>query len=196
MHVTSVPGTPHLPLTHSQIPFHNDGMFRSEPPRYLILYCQIPSSRGGVTLFARGDKVVARLDQKARRILTVFSFRIQLGSLKASRRLVQKHPRDGMPVLLFGDPDISANLQISCSGKVQVSRILRVLRASLADPQVVCYRHSWKRHDLLVFDNFKLLHARTGYTGHRLLKRVELSASGPGHAASAVGAGGDPTLIR
>src|SRR5260370_37816717 len=38
------PGSPYLTLSRSAVPFHNDGAFRSMPPRYLILYCEEPGS--------------------------------------------------------------------------------------------------------------------------------------------------------
>jgi alpha-ketoglutarate-dependent taurine dioxygenase len=177
MQVESVPGTPYLTLTNSAVPLHNDGMFRWEPPRYVLLYCEMPGSRGGLTFFARGDRVAAMLDPRTRRILEVYSFRIQLGSLVARRRALQEHPRDGMPVLMLGDPSLATNFKVSIGGGIQADRILGVLRAILGDRRVVCYRHRWKRHDLLVFDNYKVLHGRTRYTGQRVLKRVEISAS-------------------
>jgi alpha-ketoglutarate-dependent taurine dioxygenase len=175
LQVRSVPGTPDLTLTSSEIPFHTDGTFRREPPHHVLLYCPIPSSRGGETLFVRGDQVVARLDPETRTSLTRSLFHIQLGAFSAKRRLLRKHPRDGTPVLLFGDPAISSELKLAATGKVPVDRVLDVLRAILRHPDMVCYRHRWKRHDLLVFDNYKVLHGRTRYRGDRLLKRVEMS---------------------
>jgi gamma-butyrobetaine dioxygenase/trimethyllysine dioxygenase len=173
-HVTTVANTPYLTLTNSAIPFHNDGTFRQEPPRYVLLYCAQTASRGGQTLFVRGADVIDRLDPAMRTMLGRASFHIDLETFRAKRKLLQKHPRDGTPVLLFGDPAISPKLHITAAGKTPVAPVLEALRAVLNDPSVICYRHRWKLHDLLVFDNYKLLHARTRYQGRRLLKRIEM----------------------
>src|SRR2546427_11437983 len=71
-------GSPHVTLTRSAVPFHNDGAYRRVPPRYLVLYCKIPPSRGGDTLLVRGDKAVLRLDPSTRNILKKRLFHITL----------------------------------------------------------------------------------------------------------------------
>src|SRR5260370_36203377 len=148
------------------------------PPRYLILYCEEPGSQGGQTLFARGDEIAGKLDPHTRGLLRRRRFRIGLNDLCAARRLLVKHPRDGTPVLFFGNPALAANLRVSAARGVPVGRVVAALQATLSDSRVICYRHHWKRHDLLVFDNFKVLHARTAYLGNRRLKRIEVSPRG------------------
>jgi alpha-ketoglutarate-dependent taurine dioxygenase len=171
----SLPDSPHLTLSKGAVPFHNDGAYRARPPRYLLLYCRTPGARGGETLFARGDQAVARLDAETQKVLARRIFRTQIDQFAARRRLVVMHPRTGIPVLFFGNPSLSAELQLTAAPTVPLKRILEAVQATVSDPELVCYRHRWKRHDLLIFDNYTLLHARTAYQGSRLLRRLEVS---------------------
>jgi alpha-ketoglutarate-dependent taurine dioxygenase len=174
--LTYAHGSPYRTLSRAAVPFHNDGAFRPSPPRYLILYCQTPGSQGGQTLFARGDEIVSRLDHSTRDLLRRKQFLTTLADSCATRRLLLKHPRDGVLVLFFGNPALTANLCVSAARGDPASHIVGSLQAILSDPRIICYRHHWKKHDLLVFDNFKVLHARTAYRGDRRLQRIEVGA--------------------
>jgi alpha-ketoglutarate-dependent taurine dioxygenase len=175
MDVKRVPDSEYVTLTRSKVPFHNDGVYRRLPPRYLMLYCQAPGSRGGDTLLARGDLLARRLDRKTRVLLGRLRVRYTLGASSASRRLLLKHPRDGTPVIFFGDPGLAENMRLAAAGGTQTERVIAQLRTALGDPRALCHRQRWQRHDLLIIDNYKVLHARTAYQGNRILKRVEIA---------------------
>jgi alpha-ketoglutarate-dependent taurine dioxygenase len=174
MEVKRVPDSEYATLTRSKVPFHNDGVYRRVPPCYLMLYCQAPGSRGGDTLLARGDALARRLDRKTRNLLGRLRVRYTLGLSSASRRLLLKHPRDGTPVIFFGDPGLAENYRLAALGKTRIEDTIAALRTALGEPRALCHRQRWQRHDLLIIDNYKVLHARTAYEGNRVLKRVEI----------------------
>jgi alpha-ketoglutarate-dependent taurine dioxygenase len=174
MEVKRVPRSEYVTLTRARVPFHNDGVYRRFPVSYLMLYCQAPGSRGGDTLLTRGDELARRLDRKTRALLGRLRVRSSLHGMSASRRLLLKHPRDGTSVIFFGDPGLTENFRLAAEGEMDIEPAIEALRAALGEPQTLCHRQRWKRHDLLVIDNYKVLHARTAYQGNRVLRRVEV----------------------
>ncbi len=172
--LTFSPLSAYLTQSRGAVPFHNDGVYRALPPRYLILYCRTPATRGGDTLLARAADALARLPPGLRRTLRRTEFRIEHEGTRITRRLIAEHPRDGTPGLFVVDPAISENFRVTAGGGVRVDRILDQIRAVLRKPALVCHRQRWRRDDVLIFDNFRVLHARTAYEGGRFLKRVEV----------------------
>jgi alpha-ketoglutarate-dependent taurine dioxygenase len=172
--VKSVAGSPFRALSRLSLPFHNDGAYLRQASRYVLFYCPSPGSRGGDTLFVRGDLAVTRLSPDIRKLLARTRFSIALGDKRVMRRLIVPHPRDGTPVLFFGDPRTADAYSVSSERAVCVKQILEEVRTVVSAPKWICHRQRWRRHDLLIFDNYRLLHARTAFRGQRVLKRVDI----------------------
>jgi alpha-ketoglutarate-dependent taurine dioxygenase len=174
LEVQRVPGSEYVTLTRGRVPFHNDGVYKPFPPRYLVLYCQSPGSRGGDTLLARGDKLAGGLDRNTRALLRRLSVRTSLAGFSAKRPLLFKHPRDGSRVIFFGDPGLAESYWLEAERETDINAAIEAIRSIVGDVKMLCHRQRWKQHDLLVLDNYKVLHARTAYRGDRVLKRVEV----------------------
>lgn len=176
--VQEVPETPYVTWTRGDVPFHNDSLFLCKPPHYILLYCDLPAAEGGDTLIVRGDDAFRRLGPSLREALGRHRVRVRQGDWCFTRSLLGTHPLDGSRALLFWDPGMSTDSTLEVNGQPLGADVLAQLRALLDTAEV--RRHCWRRGDLLVMDNFKVLHARTAFTGPRVLRRVLV---GP-HASS------------
>jgi alpha-ketoglutarate-dependent taurine dioxygenase len=179
MHIQEEPGATSTPLTRASVPFHNDRLFLYKPMHYLVLYCDVPAEEGGDTLLVRGDVAFRRLSTPLRESLEGLRVRIRYGECCVTRSLLETHPLDGSRVLLFFDPAIATDCTLEVDGQPLAADILTELRAVLAGAEA--HRQRWRIGDVLIIDNFKMLHGRTAYAGRRLLRRVHV---GP-HASRA-----------
>jgi alpha-ketoglutarate-dependent taurine dioxygenase len=169
-HVEEEPGSPYTTMSRFAVPLHNDGLYLYQPPQYLLLYCDSPGAEGGDTLIVCGDDAFRRLSPSLRRRLEHMRLRIRLGDHSVTRGLLSAHPRDGVRVLLFFDPDIATTCTLESEGREVDPNILAEVRALLATSNT--HRHHWRAGGLLLIDNFKVLHGRTAFTGARVLRRI------------------------
>jgi alpha-ketoglutarate-dependent taurine dioxygenase len=179
MEVKPVRGSGYVTLTRAQVPFHNDGVYKRFPPRYLLLYCYDPGSRGGDTLLARGDELACRLDTATRSRLSRKRVRYSVSGFSASRPVVVKHPQDCAPVVFLGDADLAEDYRLEPDRSIESA--IEALRMVLQDSSSHCHRQRWRKNDVLVIDNYRVLHARTPYRGYRVLKRIEVGVVGQLH---------------
>ncbi len=168
--VEPVSGSPYTTLTTDAVPFHNESVYTDCPPRYLILFCEEPG-RGGETLLVRGDLIVLRLEASIRRRLRRLPVRSAAGGLSTVRPLIIRHPKSGEAVLFYLDPSLSESCSLTVQGEPLPSEILSAIRRELADPTLI-HVHRWRRNDLLILDNYRVLHARRAFSGKRCLRRV------------------------
>lgn len=167
--------TEYRTLSSQSVPFHNEGTYYNSPPRYLLLYCVAPADDGGETLLLRGDSVVNCMSSKLRQFLQETPVCIRVDNHTVTRNLLVEYPGSSEPVLFFIDPQTTNNCTLTINGCLLDSSILDELRALLMEPSMICHCQKWQTHDLLIIDNYKILHGRTTYQGHRLLKRVLIS---------------------
>jgi alpha-ketoglutarate-dependent taurine dioxygenase/precorrin-6B methylase 1 len=167
--------TEYRALSSQSVPFHNEGIYYNSPPRYLLLYCVAPADDGGETLLLRGDSVVDCMNSKLRQFLQETPVCIRVGNHTATRNLLVQYPGNSEQVLFFIDPQTTNNCTLTIDGCLLDNSVLAELRALLMEPSMIYHCQKWQAHDLLIIDNYKILHGRTAYQGHRLLKRVLIS---------------------
>ena len=156
------------------IPWHVEGLYRPEVPRFVALKCRTPSRVGGRTGILDGNMLARRLLASEPRFAE-----IRLIHRKAEERgehpLFIKHPETGLMSVLFrqGDPK---DMEIAPS-RVKLRRgLTNYLRNTLDEALATCsreaVRHRWHCGDILVLDNLRVLHSREPYSGKRELQRV------------------------
>jgi alpha-ketoglutarate-dependent taurine dioxygenase len=177
-YVQEVSDTPYVTWTRSDVPFHNDSLFLCKPPHYILLYCDLAATEGGETLVTRADDASRQLSPALREVLERVRVRVRQGDLCFTRSLLTRHPLDGSEVLLFWDPGMSTDSSLEVLGETGDTDVVGQLRQLLRGAEV--HRHAWRQGDLLILDNFKVLHARTAFSGCRRLRRLLV---GP-HASS------------
>lgn len=165
--------------------FHADTCYYEVPNRATFLYAQILPSRGGNTkinnMYAAHDNVPAALKQQleGRRVLQVHDYkrreRIDIETTDISKMLhcwqpiFVTHPATGRRAL-YVNRLMSA--RIEGLDKAESDDILERLFEIAEDP-AIGYEHVWKLGDLLMWDNYCSIHARTDFPRGegRLLRR-------------------------
>jgi len=169
------------------VPFHWDGAFVEANPRYFFFQClDATPGAGGETVFCDTTAVYRDADAKVRDRwagvrLTYSTDKLAHYGGKVTEDMVSRHPSTGMPVLRFAeplDPNSYANpVFVAVDGipSAEVDDFLTRTAELLHQPRY-CYHHEWQRGDIVIADNFALVHGRNAFTGptSRHLQRVEV----------------------
>jgi alpha-ketoglutarate-dependent taurine dioxygenase len=188
----------HRPADHifdnTAVTLHWDGMFTQQVPEFQIFHCVTApeDDHGGRTVFCDTTRVLASASPATRTLwqaLTVV-YRIAHQSHyggTAISPLVVDHPDRGFPTLRYLEPapeDIDylnrPRVEFPDVPAHRVTEIKRTLRDALYDPRH-CYAHSWQAGDVVVADNYTLLHGRQPYPSRcgRHLRRVHILGDPP-----------------
>ena len=183
--------------------WHSDVSFRKRPAMASILYALEIPPVGGDTLFASMtaayDALSPLLRKKLRRLRAVHDFAvaagmsyspdvIENGDFDGQNRhlhpLVTTHPETGRRAL-FVNPGFTSHVQGFSHEESRA--LLNFLYRHATRPEFV-YRHRWRKHDLLIWDNRCLMHyAVADYEGkgERYMHRTTVIAEEPVGAAEA-----------
>ncbi len=177
------PSTPNYLFSSECVPFHWDGAFFREP-QYLVFYCEASQGCGGETLFCNTPLIWNKMSREKRRAFE--SVRLSYTTEKKAHYggncqvpLVQKHPLTGQPILRFAEEvDTKLNpvdLQIEVHSKLDANQIYRDLVNLVYSPEH-CLTHQWRAGDLVIADNFSLIHGRKalGDNRARSFKRLQV----------------------
>jgi len=173
-------------FTNGAVPFHWDGAFHKEP-RYLLFHCiEAPlTGCGGETLFSSTHHIWlnASEDEKldwATKILYYKTEKLAHYGGEIDISLVQKHPDTNETILRFAEPVPATMLnpvEITIDGmdSVTTQKWLDGI-ATRCYRSENCYEHIWKENDILLADNFSLIHARHAFKqfSPRFLRRIQI----------------------
>ncbi|MFH9349575.1 TauD/TfdA dioxygenase family protein [Kitasatospora sp. NPDC017646] len=169
------------------VPFHWDGAFAEADPRYFFFQClDATPGVGGETVFCDTSRVYQDADDEERarwsRVSMTYSTDkvVHYGG-EVTQGLVTQHPATGAPVLRFAEPLAPEAYKNPVSVKVhgvaesEEEGFLGTLAERVHSPRY-CYHHDWRAGDILLADNFSLIHGRNAFTGptRRHLQRVEV----------------------
>jgi alpha-ketoglutarate-dependent taurine dioxygenase len=171
--------------THREVPFHWDGAFVGRIPHFIFFHCADagPEDSGGATLFCDTIGLVSQLDEAVLERWRKVSITYQTekiahygGQFTAS--LIDEHPVSKQAVLRFAEPVEDLNpVRLSVEGipKDEQPQFLAQMAILLRDPSV-CYAHAWRQNDIVLADNFALLHGRREFalTATRHLRRLNV----------------------
>jgi taurine dioxygenase len=156
--------------------WHTDASFQRRPPHATILYAEAAPSAGGHTLFADTIAACEALGEEDRtrfaglRVvhdLSISREKAGYGPLPPDQRarvppvehpLVRPHPPTGRRGLYLG----SHGQAIVGLGPHESAGLIERLMAHITEPRFV-YDHTWRRGDLLMWDNRAILHRATEY---------------------------------
>ncbi len=173
---------------------HWDGMFVERVPEFQIFQCvsALDNTKGGRTIFCDTTRVLASASPTTRTLwerLTL-TYRVAKESHyggTATSPLVVEHPDYGFPTMRYQE-SVPDNTHYLNRPKVEfhdvpaecIPEIEQTLRDALYDPQH-CYAHSWQAGDVVVADNYTLLHGREPYASKcgRHLRRVHVLGDPP-----------------
>ncbi|MGM1062183.1 TauD/TfdA family dioxygenase [Saccharothrix sp. Mg75] len=169
------------------VPFHWDGAFVEADPRWFFFQClDAAEEAGGETVFCDTTAVYRDAEAETREQWSRISVTYETEKLahyggQVTERLISQHPATGVPVLRFAeplDPAVYKNpVHVTVDGveQGQVDTFLRSMAERLHRREY-CYDHPWQAGDILIADNFSLVHGRNAFTGPttRHLQRVEV----------------------
>ena len=182
-------------LADGEIEFHSDGIYIEEPLAATMLFCISPTSRGGETAFANmyrayetlPDDIRSRIDgRKALHAFTYDSARTDQNAARKTNRddvahfvhpVVRTHPVTGRKALYVNR---LMTQEIVGMAPDESRDILDFLYRHMERPEFV-YEHTWRKGDLVLWDNRCLAHARRDFPPGelRLMKRLTIKGERP-----------------
>jgi taurine dioxygenase len=179
--------------------WHTDMSYMTEPALGSLLYARAIPSEGGDTMFCDmtaacrdlpADKRKALLEARA---LHHFASRWARESAKAGMRpqqtqeekdrnppvehpMIRTHPETGEPAIYCGGFVVKVNSLPENEGEALLSWV----NEWVAQPKYV-YRHKWRLHDLVFWDNRRVMHHATPYpeTQRRHMHRTTVKGNAP-----------------
>ncbi len=171
------------------LPWHNDFSY-GEGGFFGTLLCNRRNGEAAATSFVDMEVAAATLPDKERErlrtltghyflpaeLMSDFYSSKQERSMKRARSmrpLVFNHPASGRPILYFSP----GTLRRVRGGEVDVDGLIRHC-------EQLAWDHHWQPNDVLLYDNFRVMHRRPPFVGKRELWRIQFTPW-PEKAASA-----------
>lgn len=175
---------PNYLFSHEAVPYHWDGAFHEEPAALLFHCIQAPTAGlGGETLFANTESIynVLTLQEKnelASIELTYRTEKISHYGGEITVNMIQGHPATGAPILRYAEP-VKTKLnpvQMTLNGSQYVQEEIEERMHSLLYASKHSYSHSWQDGDILLADNYALVHGRQAFhnISPRHLRRIQI----------------------
>lgn len=159
--------------TRGAVPWHTERIYTPYPPAGIVLGCEEPPATGGRTLLLEGELAANTLLKEYRRLHEVV-FRYTKGIQRGTWPLILHDPVGGNHILSYRQGDHQHIELVNGPPGVGKEDILELIDDVLGSLQPT-YAHEWQKNDILVIDNYSMLHAREAYTGDRKLRRVFIS---------------------
>jgi L-tyrosine isonitrile desaturase/decarboxylase len=179
---------------NNYVPLHWDGMYRPQVPEFQIFHCvRAPrAGQGGRTTFSNTvlalDHAPAHMRALWNSVTGSYQRKMEFYDSKTISPIVDSHPLRGFPVIRYNEPPGKGYgqfvnppiLEFSGVGVDELGEFHRSLREALYSPDNF-YAHEWQEGDLVVADNFSLLHGREAFEtkAPRHLRRVHVLSNPP-----------------
>ncbi|MEU7142276.1 L-tyrosine/L-tryptophan isonitrile synthase family protein [Nocardia sp. NPDC046473] len=179
---------------HSYVPLHWDGMYREQVPEFQVFHCVTAPGRhdGGETMFSNTTEVLAHADSETvalwSKVTGTYRRKMEYYDSVTVSPIVTAHPDHDTPVIRYNEPTDAADtdfvnhpdLEFSGLPDDLLAQVHSSLRAALHD-RAHRYSHAWQSGDLVIADNYTLLHGRNAFTSHagRHLRRVHVLGDPP-----------------
>lgn len=177
---------------HRQVPLHWDGMYREQIAEFQIFQCVSAPGEGdgGRTTFSQTEAVLRDAAPEHRELWERVTGRYRRAVSEYAGEcvspVVTTRP-GGRAVIRYNEPvpagEVFLNqpdLEFTGVPGELLPEFHRTLRAALHDPRHL-YAHSWRDGDVVVADNYTLLHGREAFTSRspRHLRRVHVLGTPP-----------------
>ena len=135
-----------------------------------MLYCDVQAATGGENYIIRSDHAFQRLPADLLAYLQAHKIRNTMGEYSVARHWIDRHPIDGTPVVFFVDPRLVTNDDGQPSLPAKHLPMLNRLRDVVEGGERTTLRLAVG--DLLILDNYRVMHAREKFEGDRRLRRI------------------------
>jgi alpha-ketoglutarate-dependent taurine dioxygenase len=179
---------------NNYVPLHWDGMYRPQVPEFQLFHCvQAPNSaQGGRTTFSN---TILALENTPRQTIDLwekvkgrYQRKMEYYNSETFSPIIDTHPYRGFSVIRYNEPPIEGFgsflnppiLEFSGVTPEEMIQVHRSLREALYSPKNY-YAHAWLQGDMVVADNFSLLHGRESFEtkAPRHLRRVHVLSDPP-----------------
>ena len=176
----------------SYVPLHWDSMYRPRIAQYQIFHCvhAPPAGAGGRTTFSHTPRVLASATPAQReqwaKITGTYVRKVVHYDSKTISPLTTKHPFAGYDVIRYNEPPNvegflnPPDLEFTGIPAEDVPAFHHSLQAALHAPENYL-EHVWQDGDVVIADNFTLLHGREAYESRcaRHIRRVHVNSTPP-----------------
>lgn len=148
-------------FSEEEVPFHWDGAFHKEP-LFLLFHCEASEAQGGETLFCHTPSIFNRLstEQKQKASAVVLEFQTEklahYGG-QISVPLLQEHPVTHSAILRYADEVRTSLNPVKRTARFDSDGLVERIADDL---ERFTYAHSWRPGDLVLADNYALIHGR------------------------------------
>ena len=179
---------------NNYVPLHWDGMYRPQVPEFQIFHCvEAPrEGQGGRTTFSNTVSALAGAPAHHRalweKVTGSYQRKMEFYDSLTISPIVDAHPRRGFSVIRYNEPPLEGYgdfvnppvLEFSGVDDDEREAFFRTIREALYAPGNY-YAHAWQPGDVVVADNFSLLHGREGFEtkAPRHLRRVHVLSDPP-----------------
>jgi alpha-ketoglutarate-dependent taurine dioxygenase len=179
---------------NNYVPLHWDGMYRPQVPEFQLFHCvKAPkSSQGGRTTFSNTVRALelapTPIKELWKKVTGSYERKMEFYESKTVSPVIDSHPQRGFSVIRYNEPPRSGFgnflnppvLEFTGVSADEIIEFHRSLREALYAPENF-YAHEWREGDLVVADNFSLLHGREGFEtkAPRHLRRVHVLSNPP-----------------
>ncbi len=179
---------------NSYVPLHWDGMYRPQVPEFQIFHCvKAPlSNQGGRTTFSNTILVLqnASADTKKlwNKVTGIYQRKMEFYDSKVASPIITKHPYQDFFVIRYNEPHNEKKghfinppeLKFTGLSHEELIEFHSSLEQMLYAPSNF-YAHEWQTGDLVIADNFSLLHGREAFISKspRHLQRVHILSDPP-----------------
>jgi L-tyrosine isonitrile desaturase/decarboxylase len=185
--------TDHI-FANSYVPLHWDGMYRQQVPEFQMFHClNAPlGNQGGRTTFSNTAIAWERAAPRVRALWTnvtgVYRRKMEFYDSQTVAPIITTHPVKGSPVIRYneppreGDDSFLNHPTFAFQGVTddKTADLHRSLREALYSPESL-YAHPWQTNDIVISDNYTLLHGREAFASGapRHLRRVHVLGQPP-----------------
>ena len=176
--VRAVPQPENLAYSDVGLGLHTDNPYREPVPGFQALHVLIAAPDGGESLFADGFALAEHLreeDPAAFQVLTgtpvPFAYRSRNAALHAERPLIQLSGRGEVAAVHYNNRAIQP-LPFAAEAAERYYRAYRRFALLLREPRFML-RFMMRPGDLVVFDNQRILHGRTGFASARYPRHLQ-----------------------
>jgi len=179
------PDTENYIFTDHEVPMHWDGAFAGKIPHIILFQCLIAPRKAdfGGTTFCEAAKIVERAApgrlEKWRKISVTYRTKkvVHYGGT-TTQKILQKHPLSGVTVIRFAEPVEDLNpvtLDVKGLQNETSDEFIGEMKGLLYDREVFC-THRWEAGDIVLADNFTLLHGREAFRNprERYIQRINI----------------------
>lgn len=179
---------------NNYVPLHWDGMYRPQVPEFQLFHCvQAPRvGQGGRTTFSNTllalENAPVHLRSLWGKVTGHYQRKMEFYDSKTVSPVIDSHPHQGYSVIRYNEPPLAGYghfvnpplLDFTGVSEVELVEFHRSLREALYSSNCY-YAHEWCQGDLVVANNFSLLHGREGFEtkAPRHLRRVHVLSQPP-----------------